>query len=228
MKHIGTIAAIIFLTTTFCSSCQRHGKDKQDTHEVPMASAQDTSGLILDYKLIVKDKSYSSIFKKTLEDGSFNDFFTVKENGLDVFLAYESAKDKCHRIDFYDAMMNEGVPKIKGFPTPDEKYVYAIGNIMANSTGWTNTFIIYQINTSTFKAEFLNAVAAWRLEKDGFTVASETRCTTPEATCSAQMDFAFEDITYDFDGKIKHRSKEYPSEEIKRKYKNSDQSEVYQ
>ena len=209
MKHIGTIAAIIFLTTTLCSSCQRHGKDKQDTHEVPMASAQDTSGLILDYKLIVKDKSYSSIFKKTLEDGSFNDFFTVKENGLDVFLAYESAKDK-------------------GFPTPDEKYVYAIGNIMANSTGWTNTFIIYQINTSTFKVEFLNAVAAWRLEKDGFTVAAETRCTTPEATCSAQMDFAFEDITYDFDGKIKHRSKEYPSEEIKRKYKNSDQSEVYQ
>ena len=142
MKHIGTIAAIIFLTTTLCSSCQRHGKDKQDTHEVPMASAQDTSGLILDYKLIVKDKSYSSIFKKTLEDGSFNDFFTVKENGLDVFLAYESAKDKCHRIDFYDAMMNEGVPKIKGFPTPDEKYVYAIGNIMVTAISINTIFFI--------------------------------------------------------------------------------------
>ena len=63
----------------------------------------------------------------------------------DVFLAYESAKDKCHRIDFYDAMINEGVPGIKGFPSPDGNYVYAIVNIKANSTGWTNTFIIYRI-----------------------------------------------------------------------------------
>ena len=228
MRHIGIIAIILFLSTVSCTSRFRNNEDNQDKNEVHTTSVQDTSSLILDYKLIKKNNSYSSIYKRTLKNGNFNDFFKVKDRGVYVFLAYESAKDKCHRIDFYDAMINEGVPGIKGFPSPDGNYVYAIVNIKANSTGWTNTFIIYQVNTSTFKVEFVNAVAAWRLEKEGFTVASETRSTTPEATCSAEMDFAFEDITYDFDGKIKHRSKEYPSQEIKRRYKNSKQSEVYQ
>ena len=45
-----------------------------------------------------------------------------------------------------------------------------------------------------------------------------TRCTTPDAEFSYQMDFAFEDITYGFDGKVKHKSKEYPSNEIKARY----------
>ena len=121
----------------------------------------------------------------------------------------------------------EMIEYIKGFPSPDGKYVYVIGNIMANSTEWTNNFIVYQVNTSTFKVEYLNAVAAWKLEDSGFTVASQTRCTTPKATSSVEMDFAFEDITYGFDGKVKHRSKEYPSKEIKNRYKDSDHSEIY-
>ena len=64
----------------------------------------------------------------------------------------------------------------------------------------------------------INGVAGIRLEKNGFTVASETRCVTPEAEFSYQMDFAFEDITYGFDGKIKRRSKEYSSSEIQERY----------
>ena len=58
----------------------------------------------------------------------------------------------------------------------------------------------------------------WYIIIDGFTVASETRCTTPEAEFSYQMDFAFEDITYSFDGKVKHKSQEYPSKDIKIRY----------
>ena len=67
-------------------------------------------------------------------------------------------------------------------------------------------------------AKLVNAVAGIRLEKKGFTVASETRCVTPDAQCSAGMDFAFEDITYGFNGKIKRRSKEYASKEIQKRY----------
>ena len=227
MRLIGIIAIILFLSTVSCTSRFRNNEDNQDKNEVHTTSVQDTSSLILDYKLIKKNNSYSSIYKRTLKNGNFNDFFKVKDRGVYVFLAYESAKDKCHRLDFYDAYVNEGVPDIKGFPSPDGKYVYVIGNIMANSTGWTNNFIVYQVNTSTFKVEYLNAVAAWKLEDSGFTVASQTRCTTPKATSSAEMDFAFEDITYGFDGKVKHRSKEYPSKEIKNRYKDSDHSEIY-
>ena len=56
------------------------------------------------------------------------------------------------------------------------------------------------------------------METDGFTVASETRCTTPDAEFSYQMDIAFEDITYGFDGKVKHKSKEYSSQEVEPRY----------
>ena len=41
---------------------------------------------------------------------------------------------------------------------------------------------------------------------------------TPDAQCLAAMDFAFEDITYGFNGKIKRRSKEYASKEIRKRY----------
>ena len=81
-----------------------------------------------------------------------------------------------------------------------------------------STFIIYQVNTETLKAKLVNAVAAIKLEKTGFTIASMTRCVTPEAEFSYQMDFAFEDITYGFNGKIKRKSKEYASKEIKERY----------
>jgi hypothetical protein len=35
------------------------------------------------------------------------------------------------------------------------------------------------------------------------------------------MDFAFEDITYGFDGKVRKKSKEYASSEIETRYGNS-------
>ena len=114
--------------------------------------------------------------------------------------------------------MNGGVPGISAFASPDGRCVYVVGDILANSTGWVCTLIIYQVDTKTLKAKLVNGVAAWRLEKDGFTVASETRCTTPDAEFSYQMDFAFEDITYGFDGKIKHKSKEYSSQEVEPRY----------
>ena len=81
-----------------------------------------------------------------------------------------------------------------------------------------STFIIYQVNTETLKAKLVNAVAAIKLEKTGFTVASMTRCVTPDTYISSAMDFAFEDITYGFDGKVKHKSQEYPSKDIKIRY----------
>ena len=104
------------------------------------------------------------------------------------------------------------------FVSPDKKYVYVVGDILANSTGWVSTFIIYQVNTETLKAKLVNAVAAIKLEKTGFTVASMTRCVTPDNYISSAMDFAFEDITYGFNGKIKRKSKEYASKEIKKRY----------
>ena len=164
-----------------------------------------------------------SVYKKPLGNGQYRDFFiTHGENGY-RFMVYDSSKDKYHDIDFNaDDYLNDGVAGMCGFASPNGRYVYVVGDILANSTGWVCTLIIYRVDTKTLKARLVNGVAAWRLEKDGFTVASMTRCTTPDAEFSYQMDFAFEDITYGFDGKVKHKSLEYPSNEIETRYgKNS-------
>ncbi|MBR1462220.1 MAG: hypothetical protein IJ604_02410 [Prevotella sp.] len=163
--------------------------------------------------------SYMSVYKKDLGNGHYRDFYIVRDDWSYKFRIYDSKKDRRYNSDFYgDDYLNEGVPGMYGFASPDGKYVYVVGDILANSTGWICTFIIYQINTQTLKTILVNGVAAVKLVDDGFCVASMTRCTTPEATCSAGMDFAFEDITYGFDGRIKHKSKEYPSSEIEKRY----------
>ena len=78
--------------------------------------------------------------------------------------------------------------------------------------------VIYQVNTETLRVRFVNDVAGVRLEKNGFTIASKTRCVTPDAEYTYQMDFNFEDITYGFNGKIKGVSKEYSSKRFRKRY----------
>ena len=186
----------------------------------PIETNSVTADTTADVKTIEEEEdSYMSVYKKPLGNGQYRDFFiTNGENGY-LFRVFDSSKDKYYDIDFNaDDYLNGGIPGISGFASPDGRFVYVVGDIMANSTGWISTLIIYQVDTKTLKAKLMNEVAAWRLEKDGFTVASETRCTTPDAECSADMDFVFENITYGFDGKVKHKSKEYPSKEIEARY----------
>lgn len=172
-----------------------------------------------EFKTIEEQDCYMSVYKKQLGNGQYRDFFITHGENCYRFMVYDSSKDKYDDIDFNaDDYLNDGAAGISAFASPDGRYVYVVGDIMANSTGWVSTFVIYQVDTKTLKAKLMNAVAAWRLEKDGFTVASETRCTTPDAKFSYQMDFAFEDITYGFDGKVKHKSQEYPSKDIKIRY----------
>jgi hypothetical protein len=160
-----------------------------------------------------------SVLKKKVGEHNYREFCIEQGDNGYHFMVYDSCHHNCQEVVFdADDYMNEGVPGMYAFVSPDKKYVYVVGDILANSTGWIATFIIYQVNTETLKAKLVNAVAGIRLEEKGFTVASMTRCVTPDAQCSAGMDFAFEDITYGFNGKIKRRSKEYASKEIKKRY----------
>lgn len=170
------------------------------------------------FKHIEEELLYLSIYKKTASR-NYRDFFITKgENGF-LFMAYDSRGDEYHHIQFNaDDYLNDGVPGMCGFVSPDGRFVYVVGDILPNSTGWVSRYIIYQVDTNTLKAKFLNGVAGIRLDKEGFTVSSMTRCTTPDAECSADMDFAFQDITYGFDGKVMRKSKEYASNEIEKKY----------
>ena len=167
----------------------------------------------------VEPKERMSVLKQRGGVHHYREFCIEEGDAGYHFMVYDSCHHNRQEIVFdADDYMNEGVPAMYAFVSPDKKYVYVVGDVLANSTGWIATFIIYQVNTESLKAKLVNAVAGIRLEKKGFTVASETHCVTPDAQCSAGMDFAFEDITYGFNGKIKRRSKEYASKEIRKRY----------
>lgn len=214
----------MMLAVCMVMSCQKgkttaKGESDSIVTEDSTTTAEDPTMRSEDSATMSDTTSYLSVYKKPLGNGQYRDFVITQGEYSYRFRVYDSSENKYYDIDFNeDGYMNEGVAGISGFASPDGRFVYVVGDILANSTGWISTLIIYQVNTKTLKAELINGVAAWRLEKNGFTVASETRCTTPDAECSAAMDFAFEDITYGFDGKVKHRSKEYPSKEIEARY----------
>jgi hypothetical protein len=110
------------------------------------------------FKTIEEEDSYMSVYKKTMGDEKFRDFFiTYGENGY-RFMVYDSSKDKYYDIEFKaDDYLNGGIPGMSGFASPDGRYVFVVGDILANSTGWVSTFIIYQIDTKTLIAVNDNA-----------------------------------------------------------------------
>lgn len=228
-KRIVMITVVGLIAANLSCTNKTGGQQKLQIEEKSNLVSEDSDSVQLsisekskEFRMKEKGDCYASVYKKPIGNGQYCDFFiTSGENGY-RFMVYDSSKDKCYDIDFNaDDYLNDGGPGMYGFSSPDGKYVYVVGDLLANSTGWVSTFIIYQVDTKTLKAKLVNAVAAIKLEKKGFTVASMTRCTTPDASCSAEMDFAFEDITYGFDGKVRKKSKEYSSSEIETRYGNS-------
>lgn len=160
-----------------------------------------------------------SVLKKRGGAHNYREFFIEEGDEYGYhFMVYDSCHHNKQEIVFgKDEYMNMGVGGMYAFASPDKRYIYVVGDILANSTGWVSTFIVYQVDTETLKAKLVDGVAAVRQEKNGFTLCTMSRCLTPD-TISADMDFAFRDVTYGFDGKIKRKSKEYSSKEIKTRY----------
>jgi hypothetical protein len=164
-------------------------------------------------------KERLSVLKKRGGAHNYREFFIEEGEYSYHFMVYDSCHHSKQEIVFEaDDYLNDGTPGMYAFVSPDKRYVYVVGDILANSTGWTSTFIIYQVNTETLKAKLVNAVAAVRQEKNGFKVAELSRCLTPDTVPSYQMEFTFRDVTYNFNGKVIKRSAEYSPIEIKKRY----------
>ena len=159
-----------------------------------------------------------SILKKKTGAHDYCEFYIEERDGGCYFMVYDSRHHSRFAIDFHEGYLNDGAPGMYAFVSPDQRYIYVVGDIMANSIGRLSTFRIYQVNTETLRVRFVNEAAGVRLEKNGFTVASEARCVTPDAEYTYQMDFNFVDITYGFNGKIKRVSKEYSSKGFRKRY----------
>ena len=159
-----------------------------------------------------------SILKKETGAHDYREFYIEEQDGVCHFMIYDSRHHSRYAIDFHEDLLNDGAVGMYAFMSPDQRYIYVVGDIMANGIGRLSTFLIFQVNTETLRVRFVNDGAGVRLEKNGFTVASETRCVTPNAEYTYQMDFNFEDITYGFNGKIKGVSKEYSSKRFRKRY----------
>ena len=159
-----------------------------------------------------------SILKKKTGAHDYREFYIEEQEGVCHFMIYDSRHHSRYAIDFHEDLLNDGAVGMYAFMSPDQRYIYVVGDIMANGIGRLSTFLIFQVNTETLRVRFVNDGAGVRLEKNGFTVASETRCVTPNAEYTYQMDFNFEDITYGFNGKIKGVSKVYSSKRFRKRY----------
>lgn len=159
-----------------------------------------------------------SILKKKTGAHDYCEFYIEERDGGCYFMVYDSRHHSRFAIDFHEGYLNDGAPGMYAFVSPDQRYIYVVGDIMANGIGRLSTFLVYQVNTETLQVRFVHDGAGVRLEKNGFSVASKTRCVTPDAEYTYQMDFNFEDITYGFNGKIKGVSKEYSSKMFRKRY----------
>ena len=161
-------------------------------------------------------KERMSVLKKRGGMHNYREFYIEESDNGYHFMVYDSCHHNRQEIVFdADDYMNGGVPGMYAFVSPDKKYVYVVGDILANSTGWVSTFIIYQVNTETLKAKLVNAVAAIKLEKTGFTVASMTRCVTPDNYISSAMDFALRISPMDSMGRLSVRVRNMPQRRLR-------------
>ena len=103
-------------------------------------------------------------------------------------------------------LMDDGVPEMDAFASPDGKHVYVIGNIMANGNSM-NSFFVYRVDAQTLRTEFVASGADATRTEDGFKVVA-ARCINPDAKSNALKRFTVHDVFYGFDGKIKKEGKE--------------------
>ena len=227
-KYIIGILAVVSVIAGGVS-CQSGNAVKQEQTPTDVAdddstvandNVSDSTAMFEVSDSVEEGKERLSVLKKSVGAHNYREFYIERgeEYGYH-FKVFDSRHHSTQEIIFgADDYLNDGAPGMYAFASPDKRYVYVVGDILANSTGWISTFIIYQVNTETLKAKLVNGVAAVRQEKQGFTVAEMSRCLTPDTVYSYQMEFTFRDVTYNFKGKVVKRSAEYSPKEIKKRY----------
>ena len=110
------------------------------------------------------------------------------------------------QISLDNDFMDEGVPEMDAFASPDGRYVYVICNIMANGNSM-NSYFVYRVDSHSLEVEFINSGADACRVADGIKVVV-ARCVNPDAECNAYKRYKGRDVIYGFDGKIKYCGRE--------------------
>ena len=148
------------------------------------------------------------------------------EDGRKIYLIPSEAMESCGYL-CYVQDSNDSLKKVKvetvllcGDILYKYRYgdnIFIVGDLHANSNGWTENYIIHRLNVKTLKLEFLEYAAAVHFEKDGFKIA-QCRLTNPEA-CTADQKWLIHNCYYNSEGKrIKEDRKEYKHRHMEEEY----------
>lgn len=138
------------------------------------------------------------------EDG--RKIFLESSDGWDEFLCYEQNDNESLR------KVDVGAECLSGAAVYRYRYgdnIFIVGDIQANSNGWTVNYPIHRLNVKTLKLDYLESAAAVHFEKDGFKIA-KCRLTNEDTMCTADEIWVIHNCYYNCEGeRIKEDSNEY-------------------
>lgn len=98
------------------------------------------------------------------------------------------------------------------------KYVYAIGDLIPCSNGWTVRYVLCRIDIQTLETKHIGDFAAIHFDRNGFKTAI-ARLTNPDAGCTAEEVWVMHNNYYTHDGVLIRKDKnEYYYDDMKREY----------
>ena len=117
-----------------------------------------------------------------------------------------------------------GIPNhILYLPSPDNKSLYIVTRVNANSNGWITEYQLFIVDCETLKARFIRDFAAIAVTANGFSIAVARLTNRETATCTAEEIWVMHDEYLDWNGNVVNVSKkEYDYKKMKRKYQSGE------
>lgn len=113
-----------------------------------------------------------------------------------------------------------GIPNyILYFPGADNKTLYLVTRVNANSNGWTTEYQLFIVNCETLEAKYICDFAAIATTDEGFRIAVARLTNEETSTCTADEIWVMHDEYLDWNGKvIRVDTAEYDYETMNKKY----------
>ena len=113
-----------------------------------------------------------------------------------------------------------GIPNyLLYYPGLDNKSLYIVTRINANSNGWVSEYQLFIVNCETLEAKYICDFAAIATTEEGFQIAVARLTNEETSTCTANEIWVMHDEYLNWDGKVTRvDTAEYDYEAMKEKY----------
>ena len=148
----------------------------------------------------------------------YHSLYAVDDNPKDttfVWMKYSRYEDE---EDFFSYI--GGVPNyLLYYPGHDDKSLYIVTRVNANSNGWTTEYQLFIVNCETLEAKYICDFAAIATTDEGFRIAVTRLTNEDTATCTADEIWVMHDEYLDWNGNVTHvDTAEYDYEIMNQKY----------